>query len=1027
MGLYQAADFFVLRAPLLPVAAYYELGAGRAHALDDDERVQRALTVASERFFEALRSTPAQDVARAKVDAVLLRYLIRMSTRPTPFGLFAGTGLGCWGDRTDLELSSERRPQRTRPDMAWLMQVVQAAESNLAIRRRLRVVANRTALIRAGRVFLTERVSHGESAGPAGVSIRATRVVRRVLEVARDPIPYDALVSLLLHETPGATEGRIDAMLSELWEQTILLTDLRPPLTVDSPARYVVDRLASIPSADGTRAALQAVVDAAADWDSSPTTSSVPRFRAIAQAAAELASVDRLPFQVDSAVELTGRTISRLVSEEAARAAELLLTLSPLPRGPAHLVTYRRQFEQRYGAHREVPLLEVLDPNFGLGPPPYGEAAAEGGGPPVTAHRRTQRLLELAATALGERRRSITLDESALRDLQTWEPSVASAPRSLDLNVFVAAASREAVDAGDFRLVVGPNVGSMAAGRGLGRFADMTPEAHAALRGVAAAEEALEPDKLWAELSYQPRSARLGNVSTRPNLRRHEIAVGVSPGEEARPIPVDELVVGIRNGRFHVRWPAAGQEVVVTAGHMLTYLRAPAVCRFLSEVGRDRICHLAGFQWGAAAGLPFLPRVEVGRIVLSLAQWRLRAASLTDDALSDPDAFSCALDRWRDRWAAPQHLYLNAGDNRLLLDLADPEHAAELRRALTKQGPNRAAILTEVLPGLDEAWVEDAGHQRFMTELVVPLVRTSDGPRDAPAAHPRGAGTWPPATVHPPGSEWLYVKLYVGRDLEDDVLAGPLRSFAERAYASGLVEQWFFIRYNDPRRHLRLRFRGQPTLLLTELLPLVCAWTDELMQDGTLTRFAFDTYEPETQRFGGDRGSEAAEQLFSADSRVVVRLLDLLRAGTLPLDRLPVAALTVDALLEGLRMDAGRRAQWCSRHVTNRQESGQDYREWKGVLRRAVTNDAQLRAEPDVLALDEILVELRDAGATYRRTVAELAATGELTCALDDMVSSIVHLHLNRLVGTDSSVERRALGLLARVLEGLERSGSPAP
>jgi hypothetical protein len=64
----------------------------------------------------------------------LLRYLIRMSTRPTPYGLFAGVGLARWGPETNLTLSSGRPRTRTRPDMAWLLRLVLEAESRSEVR-----------------------------------------------------------------------------------------------------------------------------------------------------------------------------------------------------------------------------------------------------------------------------------------------------------------------------------------------------------------------------------------------------------------------------------------------------------------------------------------------------------------------------------------------------------------------------------------------------------------------------------------------------------------------------------------------------------------------------------------------------------------------------------------------------------------------------------------------------------------------------------------------------------------------------
>ena len=164
------------------------------------------------------------------------------------------------------------------------------------------------------------------------------------------------------------------------------------------------------------------------------------------------------------------------------------------------------------------------------------------------------------------------------------------------------------------------------------------PARREALAQVAAAEAERSPGRIVAELVYQPRARRLGNVSTRLNLRRYEIAIDLPSGTDPdHTIGVDELVVGVRDGRFRLRWTRTGEDVMVTAGHMLTSMRAPAAARFLSEVGRHQTRQLAAFSWGPAALFPFLPRVRCGHIVLSLAQWRLRADSFPsglDDALS---------------------------------------------------------------------------------------------------------------------------------------------------------------------------------------------------------------------------------------------------------------------------------------------------------------------------------------------------------------------------------------------------------
>jgi lantibiotic biosynthesis protein len=1022
--LYEPADFFVVRAPLLSLDAYrtLQIASDTDGSASLSAAARRALAVASPSLLDAQRAIGSKSTRSSKVTSALLRYMTRMSTRPTPFGLFAGVAIGTWADSTGLTLAAAPRRQRTRPDMEWLMNLVIELESIPEVRRQLRVVANSAALVRAGRVFLAEQTHRGQGAA-AAVSVRATQIVRRALSAARQPIRFDELAARLLTQTPGATAEQVNRLLTELWLQTLLLTDLRPPLTVESPARHVVDRLSDVPAAAAARERIQTLLDEAALSDRAAIMDRMDRHDALVTKAAKIRRFERSALQVDSAVELADDHVSRRVGEETATAAELLLRLSPHPRGPAHLAMYRRQFVHRYGAQREVPLLELLDPNFGLGQLPGEVPAVPANLDPQKARRRAQALQELATNALHERTSSVVLDDAMIERLETWEAN-SRAPWSLDLYVSVAAPSKAHVRSGDFAVVVEPNVGAMSAGRALGRFADFVAGSNEALRRLAMREEASRPDVLFAELAYQPRALRLGNVSIRPNVRAYELAVGVSSGRDAaHTIALDELVVGVYEDRFRVRWTANGREVVPTAGHMLRSIRGPAVCRFLSEVARDGCCQLTGFHWGGASTFPFLPRVCRGRIVLSLAQWRYPPRASHDLAVHRREQFFAQLQRWREAWQVPQHVYLTAGDNRLLIDLDRPEQADEIRRALRARRLE-SVLLTEVFPDFDRAWVLDTHQRQFFTELVIPLVTRAPAISTDSAANsvPRLAER---SNKHPLGSEWLYVKLYVARALEDDVLAGSARELIAKIISRGVAEQWFFVRYSDPEPHVRIRFRGAPHRLIHDLLPLLTDWTNSLMEHGSVRRFALDTYEQETERFGGPAGMRAAEALFAADSQAVLDLLEMTFAeprlvlDTGPAGRWLLAVLTVDALLDGCGLDGVTRLEWCRARVRSRHEASREYRQWKASLRRLLADPQAYQSVPAGIEFAAILDRLRDAGAAFARTIDELETRSRLTRPASEIYRSVVHLHLNRFLGRDGAEESRVIALLWRLRQGL--------
>jgi thiopeptide-type bacteriocin biosynthesis protein len=1038
-GLYEPLDAFVVRAPLLPVERYLELaspaGADRpGDGLRPTDGVARlAVLIASPALAAALdRDTPGRGRDAASRSS-LLRYLIRMSTRPTPYGLFAGVALGAWADRTDLALADGPRRTRTRPDMGWLLRLVLTLEADPEVRRHLRLLANACAAEQDGRVTLADRATGGRGPGP-DVSVRATPVVRRVLALARRPVAYGALVAGVAAATPGAPVERVAGLVDELWRQDLLVTDLRPPPFGD-PARYVAERLSRMEPARQTAARLVAALDEAAAFDRlgvGEAAAVLPRLR---QRLRAIPAGDTDPeaevVQVDAALTLAGRRLSSEVAREAARATELLLRLHPAPGGPASLAAYRSAFQARYGHDRWVPLLELLDPRTGLGLPeavarrrPHRHAPTGRSGDVP----RDDLLLDLATEALASGKLEVEFDEGLLAALATWKPDPSSLPPSLELSALVLARSPEALDRGEFRLMVGPNLGASAAGRGVGRFADLLgAPAERLLEAVATAEQARQPGRIAAELAYVPLRHRSANVTVRPRHRGYELPVGVPPTlPDDRVVRPDELAVGVRDGRLRLWWAPRGVEVVVTSGHMLNPHGAPDLCRFLLEVGYDGVTTPTGFSWGLAEGLPFLPRVRAGRLVLRPARWRqphgLALARLQPD---DEGRFAAALADWRRRWRVPRHVHLAAGDNRLLLDLDDPAQAAQLRQQL-RRGRGGDLVLEEALPGPGDAWLPGPGG-RYAVEVVVPLVRRERGHATGtpattdPSARPRAFAD--SDRRKPPGSDWLFLSLYGPRADEDELLAGPVREFAAGLVDTGQVDGWLFVRYADPEPHLRLRFHGAPSSLASAVLPSAAVWAAGLVAGGRRARFGVEVYERELERYGGPEATALAETLFCADSAATADLLRRLRAEASRLDRTELAVLSVDDLLDSLGMDLAARARWCAEDGRS-PVGGPEYREGKERLRRllAGTDGALGEAHAGVLAT---LAERRRAAAPVAARLAALAGAGELTRPLPALLRSYVHLHCNRLLGPEAEAEWLALGLLRRTLASLVAAPLP--
>jgi thiopeptide-type bacteriocin biosynthesis protein len=283
--------------------------------------------------------------------------------------------------------------------------------------------------------------------------------------------------------------------------------------------------------------------------------------------------------------------------------------------------------------------------------------------------------------------------------------------------------------------------------------------------------------------------------------------------------------------------------------------------------------------------------------------------------------------------------------------------------------------------------------------------------------------------LYPPGSEWLFVKLYCPRNLENDVIPASMLTFAENAAAAGLADSWFFIRYSDPDSHIRLRFHGSPQRLTGQLFATVCGWAGELMSQGICLKFAFDTYDPEIERFGGTAGMAAAEALFAADSKCCARLLHELKRKLWPHDEITMLALSVDGLLGAIGFDEAERLRWYRSQTDARSaEIGAEFRQRKNVLRSVLGQPQQFLAGfPGGSAIASILAQRREELAPVGQRLRELAEQKLLTQPLEGLCASYVHLHLNRMSSSGSFSELRILSLLLRTRESLAKAPVVTP
>ncbi|MFF9352038.1 lantibiotic dehydratase [Streptomyces sp. NPDC014734] len=945
------------------------------------------------------RHATDRQLRRATVSVV--RYLLRATGRPTPFGLFAGVTPVTFGST-----ARTRRTDRSRPvakvNSAWLADVVSSLEACPELLNRLQVVFSDLAVQRGGRVELPR--------GASRVTMRCTGAVRVVRDAATVPVCLADLAGKLAETFPDVTAEVRGRLITRLVRHGFLVTSLRAPLTTVDPLTHLIRGLheAGADELTATEPVLDELEAVRADLDRHNRVIGADderrriraalthRMRSLSTAGRPGPAVDLL---LDHDVQLPDN-----VTEEMERAADALLRLSRRPAGLREWRDYHAAFRDRYGTGTMVPLRDALDPDTGVGyPAGFRDSALSV--PADVISGRDERLVALAWRAVTDGSREIVLTEESVLALAAETPTDPHRiPPHVELSARVRAADTDALERGDFTLVVLPARG---AGVLTARFAPFLTAS--SLPDVYRDVPTGTAGALPVQLSCPPVDVELENVCRVPAYLSHVLPLGEhrsvpsAPSRqgadsrdrtgEAEIVGVDDLAVLATDDRLLLVSVSRHRVVEPQTFHALSQeTQLPPLARFVVQLPRAYTAVWKEFDWGpCAARLPYLPRVRHGRSILSPARWYLTRADVPGEE-ADQERWRQALAGWRTQWGCPSVMELRHGDRVLRLDLDEPAHNTVLRDHLRRHSN---AVLTETETSPSEfGWI--GGHAN---EVALPLLR-----RDDPAPAPLTAMI-PPVLGrshgHQPGSpetRWLYAKIGAHPERQPEILADHLPRLLTGLEGDA---QWWFVRYRGPQEahHLRLRIRTDRERFGAHAAA-VGRWAADLRDDGMADRLSFDTYYPETGRYGGASAMDAAEAVFAADSAVVTATLRHISASAVAPAAL--AALHLIDIVRGLSGSLDGAMSWLAGRPAP-----------PGVQTDRALTEQVIRwaRRPDRDQLDCRSVEIaraRRSRATalkrYRHVLPEEADA-------DAVAESLLHMHCNRFFGIDGRAERVSRGM----------------
>jgi thiopeptide-type bacteriocin biosynthesis protein len=161
-----------------------------------------------------------------------------------------------------------------------------------------------------------------------------------------------------------------------------------------------------------------------------------------------------------------------------------------------------------------------------------------------------------------------------------------------------------------------------------------------------------------------------------------------------------------------------------------------------------------------------------------------------------------------------------------------------------------------------------------------------------------------------PGSEWTYIKIYAGNKTIEKILIEDITLVINKIKRYTLIEKWFFIRYNDPDFHLRLRFLSKDRQNTGQIIGIINDRFSKLVTCDLVWKIQIDTYNRELERYG-DELIEEAESIFFTDSECILSILKKLNNNENY--RWMIALKLIDILLSNFLFDMERKQKLSER------------------------------------------------------------------------------------------------------------------
>lgn len=848
-----------------------------------------ALYLASPDLFHQLYHTEQLNPQKTdKLKYSLKKYVKRAKYRATPFGLFASCSVIKWAEESNFDLSNKPTISLDY-DLHLYGTIAQKIVADSEARTFLTFQINHTSYTIKDKIRYIEFYYKGNKRYHKISEATLNEGIEIVLEYCAKPKLFNEIVQHIAESFETSVE-EAQEFLSLIIDEKLLIASVYVGGLKPNSLNEIVQQL---PAHLVTKFGLSAIVESIKEIDSTNFQEKIGDLKNLL-ATLEIPFLEKFLLQAVTYYPSNEFSLADRYKIKLEQAVKFMHAFNPNFSNP-QLEEFKKRYTEQYG-DIFLPLMQVLDPQNGLGYPLVNYSADESSDlNEISFPNRVPAFLDLRfyqmhqtlflklEQAIRKGEREISLSEADIPENRL----VKSAQLPLSYAILWSISENNQVCIN--------TIGGSSAAALIGRFGIANSEAKDLLTEIVNKEnKILNNQAILAEIDHVPED-RVGNVIQRPQIREHVIPiVTYSDTNNQECISLSKLKIGVQHNRI-ILYSEKKKSVILPRlmnAHSFMFSQIPAY-RFLAELQFQDTKPNLTFAWGVLEKqFTYFPRVTHRNIILSPEKWRFFPEKLKFIESKSSENYRI----WITENKLPEKFILVEGDNRLLIDTKDPDDFL---------------IFIGEIKNKDEIFLEESlGNSPIpgLTERASEFLSAHFNEKFAlPKFDQRMLGNTD-QQVFSLGQKWVYFKLYALFSVSDDLLVNHLAPLITNLKNKGLIQYFFFIKYTDPKEHLRLRF------LITEnsfqqVVSDLCAEFNKLLTIGLISDFVNDKYVKESFRYQ-NQTLDAVEEWFAADSEATMQFISVKKQLDVP--RWHFAILSIVKLLDDFELNLNERLEFMS-------------------------------------------------------------------------------------------------------------------